>query len=224
MARRLAAGLMDVEVNVIALKIENEARQLRASKLAAAAASLKSRSDIDDAAFCLAFMTDAARAPDPDIVARTLPAKAALILRDYDAPDREALAKRLQSICADRGVLFLVGGDRALAEKIGADGAHFPAWMTPESLSPMITSAACHNDAEIQRAGDAKVDLALVSPVFQTRSHPGQQSLGADAFKLMARRASIPVLALGGVDETNVRQLAGPNVAGFAAISAFLPR
>ncbi len=196
---------------------------MRAAKLAAAAAALKRQSE-SAAPFALAFVTDAERAPDPLLVARVLPKGAAIILRDYRAPNRAALAAQLKSICDARGLKLLIGADLALAESIGADGVHLPRWHEPERAFPgaMIVSASCHNARELAQANAMGADVALLSPVFPTGSHPGKAGLGAEKFLALAATSPLPVLALGGVDETNAASLVGPNVAGIAAISAFL--
>ncbi len=199
---------------------------MRAAKLAAAARALKCAGGEKAAAapFSLAFMTDAARAPHPILIARALPKGSAVILRDYDAPARASLAAQLKSVCASKGLLLLIGADISLAEKLGADGVHMPSWFEGAAAIPetFIRTASCHNVAELSAAGEKGADLALLSPAFPTASHQGAPSLGAGSFRAMAARAKTPVLALGGVDETNARLLAGPNVAGLAAISAFL--
>lgn len=197
---------------------------MRAGKLAAAARRLKQRSGVA-APFSLAFMSDFARVPNPEPIARALPRGAAFILRDYNAPRREALARRLQSICARRGVLLIVGADPALALEIGAAGVHLPSW-APMTDRPnrIILTAACHSAEDLERAAAAGADLALLGPAFPTASHPGAPALGAERFKETAAPARLPVLALGGVDDTNADALAGANVAGFAAIGAFMIR
>ena len=173
-------------------------------------------------------MTDAARAPRPELIARALPRGAAIILRDYTANNRMALARRLCAIAKARGVFFLVGADGSLAKAVGADGVHLPSWITPTKARELsagagIVTCACHNGDDLARAAALGADLAFLSPVFETASHPDAGSLGVEEFKERAAAAAIPVLALGGVDERNARALAGPNVAGFAGIGAFLP-
>ncbi len=196
---------------------------MRSAKLAAAAQSLKQASGVSGAAFCLAFLTDRARAPQPEIIIDGLPPGAAVILRDYEAPDRTALAQKLKALCHARGVLYLVGADLALAHAIGADGVHFPSRTNIRPAPGMIVTAACHSARELEKAAAGGAQLALLSPVFATQSHPGEQTLGAARFKSIARTSPLPVLALGGVDATNTSRLAGRNVTGLAAISAFLP-
>lgn len=176
--------------------------------------------------FSLAFMSDEARIKDSDLVAQALPQGAAFIFRDYQCQNREAKARALKEICTKRGVIFLIGADIELARRIEADGIHLPHWVrpSPEDLDGLIVSCACHNAAELKYAASINADIALLSPVFKTSTHPDAAGLGCDEFKRLASTASVPVLALGGVDETNAHALARQNVAGFAAIGAFLPR
>ncbi len=205
------------------MKEPGQNAEIRSAKLAAAAESLKRSSGVSGAAFCLAFLTDRTRAPEPEIIIGALPPGAAVILRDYGAPNRAALAQRLKALCATRGVLFLVGGDLSLAHRIGADGLHFPSWTNIHPAPGMLTVAACHSALELEKAAAAGAQLAFLSPAFATQSHPGGQTLGAALFKSIACASPLPVLALGGVNPANAGSLAGRNVTGLAAISAFLP-
>ena len=203
---------------------------MRAAKLAGAANALKSKSGAggEKAPFSLAFMTDRARVADPALVARALPKGAAVILRDYDMPNRAALAAQLAQICAARGALLLVGADPDLARRAGAKGVHLPALFLKRNeqaasdFSGMIVSASCHCEAELRAAARKNADIALLSPAFPTASHPGAETLGPERLRRLAAAAPLPVLALGGVDETNAALLTGPNVAGLAAIGAFV--
>ena len=119
--------------------------------------------------------------------------------------------------------MLLVGADIGLAAQIGAKGVHFPNWFRPQNDVPddMIVSAACHDEAELNAAKALGAHIALLSPAFPTRSHPEAPPLGPAMFRSLAKSSPLPVLGLGGVDERNADQLAGPNVAGIAAIGAF---
>jgi thiamine-phosphate pyrophosphorylase len=195
----------------------------RADKLAAAARSLKRQSGVT-APFGLAFLTDQKRAPQAQQIAGILPRGAAVILRDYRHKDRATLAAQLKSICAPRGVFLLIGADLALAEDIDADGVHFPSWYDGARNVPprTIRTAACHSAADLNGVKAEDIDVVLLSPAFPTSSHLGAPALGADNFRKLAAISPKPVLALGGVTENNAGQLSGANVAGIAAIGAFL--
>jgi thiamine-phosphate pyrophosphorylase len=212
------------------MRVGHEGLRTRGARLAAAAEALKRASREKggaEAPFSLAFLTDRRRIPDPEPILRALPQGAAVLYRDYDDPKRPALARRYSAICRRRGVLFLVAGDIDLARVIGADGLHLPARALSSSAcrreKRLLLTAACHDAAEIARAGAVGADLALLSPAFPTASHPGAEHLGAERFKALAASSPVPVLALGGVDERNAPLLACKNVAGIAAIGAFVP-
>jgi thiamine-phosphate pyrophosphorylase len=207
----------------------HEGLRLRAAKLAAAAHALKEASGAR-APFSLAFMTDRRRIADPEPIMRVLPAGSAVIYRDRDDPRRDAIARRYRAICKGRGILFLVAGDARLAAEIGADGAHVSSAELRDgplfdrrtaARSLRIVTAACHDGDELSRAAAIGADVALLSPVFPTRSHPGAEHLGPARLRALAAASPLPVLALGGVDDRNAALLRGANVAGLAAIGAF---
>lgn len=196
---------------------------MRAAKLAGAASALKRKSGATTP-FSLVFMTDRQRVPNPTLIARVLPKGSAVILRDYDMAKREALAVQLSQICNARSLFLLIGADPALARRVGAKGLHMPSWFRGRNEIPktLIVTASCHSKAQLERAGAVDADIALLSPAFPTSSHQGALALGAERFRCMAAAAPVPVLALGGINESNAPKLAGPNVAGLAAISTFI--
>lgn len=84
---------------------------------------------------------------------------------------------------------------------------------------------AAHGGAALVRARRLRVDAALLSPAFPTRSHPGAPTLGAvrmaGLLRAIAQTHRPAVLALGGVRATTAPRLvaAGAGVlAGLAAI------
>lgn len=152
-----------------------------------------------------------------------LPAGVAVILRDYQMPQRTAFARRLKSICDARRLKLIIGADVALAHAIKADGVHMPTWFSPgkQALASLIVTASCHSTLEMERAAQLGATIAFLSPAFPTDSHPGKAHLGSRQFQKTAAAAPIPVMGLGGVDATNAARIAGPNVVGFGAIGAF---
>lgn len=159
-------------------------------------------------------------------MARTLPQGSALVLRDYGDSRRRARAFALRSITAARGVLLIVGGDLPLAHAVRADGVH---WRSDQldgaqSAPGLIVTAAAHGATDLALAGRLGADLAFLSPVYATASHPDVTPLGPSRFRALAAASPVPVLALGGVDEGNAADLGGSNVAGVAAVGAFAVR
>jgi thiamine-phosphate pyrophosphorylase len=180
------------------------------------------------------LVSDPARLPDPAPVLSRLPPGWGLIWRPYGLDPRAALAqgRRLRRLTRRRRIVFLVAGDARLAAAVGADGLHLPEGMARHGiLAPALAwrrtgdgrwlSVAGHGPLALARARSLGGDLALFSPVFPTRSHPGGPVLGPLRFALVARRAGLPVVALGGVTRATARRLPPGSAAGLAAVSGW---
>lgn len=176
-------------------------------------------------------MTDERRGGDPLAAAAALPARSrgrvAVILRHDGVPGREALAARLARICRSRGLGFLVARDAALALRLRA-GLHLADGMLPPPAfrlarrrrrAPPLTMAA-HGALALAAAARAGADLALLSPVFPTASHPGAPALGAVRFSRLAHGAGLPVAALGGLTAGRVGVAKRCGAKAVAAIGA----
>jgi thiamine-phosphate pyrophosphorylase len=117
----------------------------------------------------------------------------------------------------------VVLADSALtATEWGADGIYG----APRSLWPrragLVHLATAHDLGEIGMANRLGADAVLLSPVFATRSHPDGQVLGPVRFRLLAQRASVPVIALGGMDADRAQALDWPFWAAIDGLSPTL--
>ena len=128
---------------------------------------------------------------------RKLPRGSGFIFRHYhlDGPDRRARFVVLARKARARGHLVALAGSPALARRWDADFAYGPCG----DLVPV------HSLREIGRASQAAA--LVLSPAFATRSHPGAKPLGPLRFRLLAFRASKPVIALGGMNPRASRRL-----------------
>lgn len=171
----------------------------------------------------LVLMTDCSRLPEPGATIAALPAESIVIMRDYGHAEREALARALKRACQEAGCWFLIAGDHLLARRVGADGVHLPEYLVRAPLKTRygfrLVSAACHSRRSIARAKWAGADLAIVSPVFPTNSHPGKPTLGVHRFARLTHNAGLPVAALGGITQRNAARLRGLKLAAVAGIS-----
>ncbi len=175
----------------------------------------------------LVLVTDEQRLADPCPPAARLPAGSLVILRHYGVSERRDLAERLARLCRARRLRLLVAGDLDLAVAVGA-GVHLPEWLArlPQPRLRLwhrrrngLLSVAAHGRMALVRAARLKADLALLSPVFPTASHPHSRGLGVLAFRRLVGRAETPVYALGGVNAATIRQLRDSGAAGVAAVS-----
>ena len=128
---------------------------------------------------------------------KRLPRDAAIVVeaRDWSAD--------LARIARARGLIVLRPGRRGLLEGAG------------------LRIGRAHNARELVAARRAGACAVFLSPVFSTRSHPGARVLGALKFGLLAHRAGLPVLALGGMNARRGRRLRALGAVGWGAIAAW---
>ena len=128
-----------------------------------------------------------------DALAR-LPEGSALVFRHYhlDSVARRERFEMLRSICRSKSLRGRLG-----------------------DAADMLRITTAHDAAELAAAGAADAHAVMISPVFATRSHPGAPALGPEGFHDLARRTSLPVIALGGMTAERARDL---GVARWAAI------
>lgn len=172
----------------------------------------------------LIFLTDPARTPQPETVVRSLPPDSAVIYRHFGAADRLATARRLAHLCQTRRLKLLIAADPSLAAMVGAHGVHWPEARLPACRDARFEqeTASAHGADAVWRAQRFGASLCLLGPVFPTRSTAANPPLGLFGASQIARAASVPVLALGGINQGNARLLAGRGFAGLAAIDVFV--
>ena len=141
-----------------------------------------------------------------------LPRGSGLMFRHYHLPP-EARRKRfdaLARLARRRGHLVALSGSASAALRWGADAAYGPARLLGGGPA-MPRLVTVHSLRELGAAHAARADAVLLSPVFPTRSHPGAASLGPMRFRLIAARANVPVIALGGMNRRSAARLKHPH-------------
>jgi len=138
----------------------------------------------------------------------SLPRGSGFIYRHYHLPDAERVARyfALARNARARGHVVVLADSALTALEWGADGIYG----APLSLYPtrdLLTLATVHDMREIGEANRMGADAALLSPAFATNSHPGAPSLGPVKWRILARYAQMPVIALGGMDRRNAGRL-----------------
>lgn len=177
----------------------------------------------------LFLVTDERWLTEPESAIGALPRGAGVIFRHYGDPARARHARDWARLCRARGHVFLVARDGGLALRLRADGVHLPEremWRVRglrRACPRWLITVAVHGEAALRAAEASGADAVLLAPVFPTRSHPVRKSLGVVRFTALARRARLPVYALGGIDTRGAQRLAASGAAGLAALSALAP-
>ncbi len=164
------------------------------------------------------FMTDRGRQPDWQKVIRNLKRGDHVIIRDYDHPQRETYARAITALCKARGISCAIGGDTRLAWRLNI-GVHLRE-RDLQRRTPALrnaprgpwNSAAIHHARDLKKASDMGANLALISPVFPTQSHPLARGLGRVRYHQLARQTQsfgLSPAALGGMTRRSARLLFG---------------
>ena len=85
----------------------------------------------------------------------------------------------------------------------------------------LLIATSIHNQEELLIAENNNVDFVVLSPVNKTRSHPDIIPLGWSDFKKITAKAHVPVYALGGMKEQDLKTSKDNGAQGIAAIGEF---
>ena len=133
--------------------------------------------------------------------------------------------------CHDKGVkvwLRAAGArDMATAKALGVFALHFPgrvlAQLDERPAFDGITSAAVHDMASRDKAVSLGLDMALMSPILPTPTHPGKPALGWLQAELLMKGTPLACYALGGVTPGDLASARDHGAVGIAGIRAFWP-
>lgn len=126
-----------------------------------------------------------------------------------------------------QGIVLLTStAEQVLA--LGADGLHLDSkalkGVTSRPLpAHFLLSASGHSLAELQHAEAMGANLAVVSPVKATASHPELAPLGWAGYAEIVRALALPVYAYGGVDAGDEAEALAAGGAGIAGQRGYWP-
>jgi 8-oxo-dGTP diphosphatase len=139
--------------------------------------------------------------------------------KSFVAERLEALARALLSLARPRGARVLLNGDAGTAHALGCDGVHWSSdRLAAATARPddMLCAASCHDAGELARAGQIGVDFVVLGPVKPTPSHPRARPLGWQRLAQLVKGTSIPVYALGGLDQADLETAIASGAHGIA--------
>ncbi|MGH3322370.1 MAG: thiamine phosphate synthase [Streptosporangiaceae bacterium] len=169
----------------------------------------------------------------PDVVAAAADGGATIVqLRDKDG-DAAAVRGAAGSLAArlrGTGVPFVVNDDAQLAYECGAAGVH----LGPDDVHPGTARELLGDDAVIgwsihdraqlaETAAVAACDYLAASPVWATPTKPDTTApMGLDGLTALRDEAPahLPLVAIGGIDESNAASVIEAGADGVAVVSA----
>ena len=143
------------------------------------------------------------------------------------ARDLHDLAREIVALCRPLGARVAVNDRVDVALAASADGVQLGARSLPVTAARSIIGgrpigASAHGLDEAARAAADGADWVTFGHIFATASHPDEPPRGVAALAEVARAVSVPVIAIGGIDEARVGEVMAAGAAGVAVISAIL--
>ena len=135
-------------------------------------------------------------------------------------------AKELQMLCRSWHVPFLINDNVEIALAMNADGIHvgqsdMAAGDVRKKLGDdKIIGVSAQTVGQALLAEKAGADYLGVGAVFPTSSKDDANEVTYETLKAICSAVSIPVVAIGGITQENIHQLAGSGICGAAVISA----
>lgn len=155
-------------------------------------------------------------------------------IREKDLSARELVELMRKAIAAAATTTKILVNDRLdVALAAGAAGVHLGGESTPvaemvrwrrsgHTPSGFLIGASCHSLAEVLAAEHEGADYIFFGPVFATPSKLQYGSPhGIEPLAEICSRASIPVIAIGGITPENAGECLRAGAAGIAAIRLF---
>ena len=139
-----------------------------------------------------------------------------LQLRDKTTPDKELLplAREVKALCEKHGVLFIVNDRLEMAAELGA-GLHLGDEDTPVSVArremgpDAVIGRSCHDSISLAiQARNEGASYVAFGPIFPTPTKPDRPGIGTSILNDAREALDFPFAAIGGIDETNIREVA----------------
>lgn len=150
-------------------------------------------------------------------------------LREKEGSGRQLvqMGLALRRITRDAGAYFIVNDRVDVAQMVDADGVHLgqsdvPAELARKILGPEkivgVSVETCEQARDAERAG---ANYVGVGPIFATTTKPdADKPYGVDLISLIKGCTSLPVVAIGGINASNVDLVAKKGADGIAVVSA----
>ena len=147
----------------------------------------------------------------------------ALIYRNYNKNLDKNLIIKIQKYCKLQKRKLFVANNIKLAFNLGLDGAYLPSFNNdlkhlnfPKKKNFLIMGSA-HNYKQIKEKELQKVDLIFIASLFNKK----KSYLGVNKFMILTKLTKKKIIALGGVNTKNLKQLRLLNIYGYSGITFF---
>lgn len=143
-----------------------------------------------------------------------------------DKGDQLADARAIRKLCRDHGALLIVNDHVDFALAVGADGVHLGQRDLPVAVarslvpSDFIVGASTNNVDEARAAEADGASYVAVGSIFATGTKETTRPASPQRLREVKRVVGLPVVAIGGINATNVAEVVAAGADAVAVISA----
>ncbi|MFC0015204.1 MULTISPECIES: thiamine phosphate synthase [Allobacillus] len=141
--------------------------------------------------------------------------------------EKVRLAERLQKVCQENHIPFIVNDDFELAIELDADGIHvgqddLAAVIIREKFSNKILGVSAHTIEEAEQAIKDGADYLGLGPIYPTRSKDDAEEVaGTEIIKRFRDHGiTLPIVGIGGISPESAEQVIQAGADGVAVISS----
>ncbi|MFC1925338.1 thiamine phosphate synthase, partial [Chloroflexota bacterium] len=151
-------------------------------------------------------------------------------LRDKQHTKTELLemSRKLRQVSAEKEVLFIINDYLDIAEACGADGVHLGQGdLSITEARPLISpdkiiGFSTHTLQEAVMAESEGADYIAVGSIYPTTSKEGYSLAGIETLQQIREKTTLPLIAIGGINNRNAEYVMEAGADGIAVISAVL--
>jgi len=146
-----------------------------------------------------------------------------IIYRNYNEKIDIEKILVLKNFCKKRGNKFFLSNNVKLALKLNLDGAYLPSFnknykhLSYRLKKGFILLGSAHSNKEIKIKEKQGIALIFISSIFKKN----QNFLGINRFRLLQNLTKRKIIALGGINNSNLKLLNLTNVSGYSGITYF---
>lgn len=149
-----------------------------------------------------------------------------IILREKDLATEELLnvATPIKALIGDKNIMLSINGNLSVAKEINAPYFHtsFQDFMNSEIDFKGKIGVSIHSKEEAVLAKNKGANYLLAGHVFETDCKKGVVPRGVNWLKEIRNSVNIPVIAIGGINIDNVKEILEVGAAGIAVMSEIM--
>ena len=139
-------------------------------------------------------------------------------------------AWKIRNVTRGTESLFIVNDDVTIAKEVDADGVHLgqndmslsearKLWDAPGKIFGLST----HSESQAEAAVAQKPDYTGIGPIFPTPTKAiADPAIGIDRAGAIAKATPLPHVVLGGIDETNLKEILQAGAVNYCAVRAIM--